>query len=292
MTPSYQRLIETVKAQDWDRAEGQVADILDQKLAEVLVREQQRVGETILKEAVPGTDGTPNPFGTTGAPWSSRTDTIPTNYLSRAGHDQWVLMHQGSPLNVPTSLERVRKVAAQYNIPLRGIPVWEKRRFTPLKEWIDPRPPCKLCGQPEGSHAAFPTKADCTYAPSKGWTPLSQDDAKRFGFDKLSGAKLPRDIYQKIASVRESVITEAKITVDMIDNAIGATLDALADRWQEEQEYENINSYGQALDKGLQSIGMRRVRMTKSPFGVVAATAGGSQAHIYVKGDRIFVVKV
>ena len=50
MTTSYQKLIESFKTQQWDTAETQLADILDQKLAIALAEEQQRVGSELLVE--------------------------------------------------------------------------------------------------------------------------------------------------------------------------------------------------------------------------------------------------
>lgn len=96
-----------------------------------------------------------------------------------------------------------------------------------LNEWADPGPPCKFCGLPHGQHRVkFVSKnpkvrhinpddewasldianaEDHDYTPIKGYRKLSQDEAERLGFDMLSNPRLPDDIYDRIAKMRQQI---------------------------------------------------------------------------------------
>ena len=54
-------------------------------------------------------------------------------------------------------------------------------------------------------------------------------------------------------------------------------------RWQDEKEYENIADYAGPLQQHAKEAGVRIVRMSKVPFGVIYVTPDGEEYLAYVK---------
>lgn len=113
-------------------------------------------------------------------------------------------------------------VANDSTSPIHGL---EER--TEINEWVDPGAPCAICGKSLGDHLMravsnkpdnvtyidpedewddleFVNAEDHEYRPSKGWKPLTQDEAELVGFRILSG-HMPDDIYSRIQNVRDRI---------------------------------------------------------------------------------------
>lgn len=102
----------------------------------------------------------------------------------------------------------------------------------PLTEWMDPGPPCAICGKPSGEHRVqFDRKnpnvsfmdpdeewndlkmsnaEDHEFSPVKGYKPLSQREAELVGFEKMTSGPYPDDIYDQINKVRQRIARVGK----------------------------------------------------------------------------------
>jgi hypothetical protein len=56
------------------------------------------------------------------------------------------------------------------------------------------------------------------------------------------------------------------LRINQMFDKVAPTLDSLAARWQDESEYEDINEYGEAIQKLLPE-GFTLIKMSKRPFG-------------------------
>jgi len=56
------------------------------------------------------------------------------------------------------------------------------------------------------------------------------------------------------------------LRINQMFDKVAPTLDSLAARWQDESEYEDINEYGEAIQKLLPE-GLTFIKMSKRPFG-------------------------
>jgi len=57
-------------------------------------------------------------------------------------------------------------------------------------------------------------------------------------------------------------------------------------RWQDEKQYEDINDYGKAISKVLPE-GVKVIKSTKRPFGVVLANEAGVKVHLTINSTGI-----
>lgn len=99
-----------------------------------------------------------------------------------------------------------------------------------ITEWMDPGPPCTVCGKPQGSHRVKFTRKnpslkffnpddsirdlemsnaeDHEYSPTDNYRPLTQKEAQLVGTDILSRPSTPDNIYDLIEKARKRGKTE------------------------------------------------------------------------------------
>ena len=76
------------------------------------------------------------------------------------------------------------------------------------------------------------------------------------------------------------------------NDKVGQAFYNLFDRWQDEQEYEDINEYGKAIHNTIMrqypEYDVRLVKTTKEPFGVVIEV-DDKKVHIYVELKNLYL---
>lgn len=75
-----------------------------------------------------------------------------------------------------------------------------------------------------------------------------------------------------------------------IFNDVAGTLDILAVRWADEQEYEDFDEYIKKMDATLTRYGVKFVKLTKRPFAVTMVV-GKTTFRVFVKGQKILCEK-